>query len=119
MSKKLKLTDREWKEFYFSDVFTRIQRGKRLKKDDHIEGTTPYVSSTATNNGIDGFVGNKDRVRIFSNCISLANSGSVGSAFFQEFEFVASDHITSLQKEGIDKYAYLSKVSHPNKSIEK
>lgn len=107
MSKKLKLTDREWKEFYFSDVFTRIQRGKRLKKDDHIEGTTPYVSSTATNNGIDGFVGNKERVRIFSNCISLANSGSVGSAFFQKFEFVASDHVTSLQKEGIDEYAYL------------
>lgn len=101
------LEDREWKEFYFSDVFTRIQRGKRLKKDDHIEGTTPYVSSTATNNGIDGFVGNRERVRIFSNCISLANSGSVGSAFFQEFEFVASDHITSLHKEGMDKYAYL------------
>ena len=101
------LEDREWKEFYFSDVFTRIQRGKRLKKDDHIEGTTPYVSSTATNNGIDGFVGNKERIRIFSNCISLANSGSVGSAFFQKFEFVASDHVTSLQKEGIDEYAYL------------
>lgn len=101
------LEDREWKEFYFSDVFTRIQRGKRLKKDNHIEGTTPYVSSTATNNGIDGFVGNKERIRIFSNCISLANSGSVGSAFFQKFEFVASDHVTSLQKEGIDEYAYL------------
>lgn len=101
------LEDREWKEFYFSDVFTRIQRGKRLKKDDHIEGATPYVSSTATNNGIDGFVGNKERIRIFSNCISLANSGSVGSAFFQKFEFVASDHVTSLQKEGIDEYAYL------------
>lgn len=101
------LEDREWREFQFKDVFTRIQRGKRLKKDDHIEGTTPYVSSTATNNGIDGFVGNKERVRIFSNCISLANSGSVGSAFFQKFEFVASDHVTSLQKEGIDEYAYL------------
>ena len=107
MKNKLKLKDREWREFQFKDVFTRIQRGKRLKKDDHIEGTTPYVSSTATNNGIDGFVGNKERVRIFSNCISLANSGSVGSAFFQKFEFVASDHVTSLQKEGIDEYAYL------------
>lgn len=101
------LEDREWREFYFKDVFTHIQRGKRLKKDDHIEGTAPYVSSTATNNGIDGFVGNKERVRIFSNCISLANSGSVGSAFFQQFEFVASDHVTSLQKEGADKYVYL------------
>lgn len=99
------LEDREWREFYFSEVFTRIQRGRRLKKGDHIEGAIPYVSSTATNNGIDGFVGNK--VRIFSNCISLANSGSVGSAFFQEFEFIASDHVTSLRKEGIDKYAYL------------
>lgn len=107
MSEKLKLTDREWKEFYFSDVFTHIQRGKRLKKGDHIEGSTPYVSSTATNNGIDAFVGNEEKVRVFSKCISLANSGSVGSAFFQEFEFVASDHVTSLQKEGIDKYAYL------------
>lgn len=107
MNEKLKLTDREWSEFYFSDVFTHIQRGKRLKKDDHVEGSTPYVSSTATNNGIDGFVGNKERVRIFSNCISLANSGSVGSAFFQQFEFVASDHVTSLQKEGADKYVYL------------
>lgn len=101
------LEDREWREFYFSEVFTRIQRGRRLKKGDHIEGAIPYVSSTATNNGIDGFVGNKEKVRIFSNCISLANSGSVGSAFFQEFEFIASDHVTSLRKEGIDKYAYL------------
>lgn len=107
MSKRLKLTDREWSEFYFSDIFTHIQRGKRLKKDDHIEGTIPYVSSTATNNGIDGFVGNKEKVRVFSNCISLANSGSVGSAFFQKFEFVASDHVTSLQKEGINEYVYL------------
>ena len=107
MSKRLKLIDREWREFYFSDVFTHIQRGKRLKKDDHIEGTIPYVSSTATNNGIDGFIGNKEKVRVFSNCISLANSGSVGSAFFQKFEFVASDHVTSLQKEGINEYVYL------------
>ena len=107
MSKKLKLTDREWKEFVFSDIFTQIQRGKRLKKDDHTEGNMPYVSSTASNNGIDGFIGNKERVRTFENCISLANSGSVGSAFLQEFEFIASDHITMLKKEGVDKYVYL------------
>lgn len=87
------LEDREWREFQFKDVFTRIQRGKRLKKDDHIEGTTPYVSSTATNNGIDGFVGNKERVRIFSNCISLANSGSVGFSFYHPYEALFSDDV--------------------------
>ena len=107
MSRELKLTDREWKEFYFSDIFTSIRRGKRLKKDNHLQGEVPYVSSTAGNNGVDGFVGNTEGVRIFRDCISLANSGSVGSAFFQLYDFVASDHVTSLKKEGLNRYAYL------------
>ena len=101
------LNDREWREFFFSDIFTSIQRGKRLKKDDHRPGGMPYVSSSANNNGIDGFVGNTDGVRIFEDCISLANSGSVGSAFFQAYAFVASDHVTKLEREGLDRYAYL------------
>ena len=29
---------REWKEFFFTDIFTDIKRGKRLKKADHKEG---------------------------------------------------------------------------------
>ena len=101
------LNDREWREFFFSDIFTSIQRGKRLKKDDHRPGGMPYVSSSANNNGIDGFVGNTDGVRIFEDCISLANSGSVGSAFFQAYAFVASDHVTKLERTGLDRYAYL------------
>lgn len=107
MSKELKLKDRKWKEFFFSDIFTSIQRGKRLKKDDHHPGDMPYVSSSASNNGIDGFVGNTDGVRIFEDCISLANSGTVGSAFFQAYAFVASDHVTKLERTGLDRYAYL------------
>ena len=107
MSEELKLTDREWREFFFSDIFTSIQRGKRLKKDDHRPGGMPYVSSSANNNGIDGFIGNTDEVRIFENCISLANSGSVGSVFFQAYAFVASDHVTKLERTGLDRYTYL------------
>ena len=37
----------------------------------------------------------------------MANSGSVGSAFFHKYTFVASDHVTQLKREGLDKYAYL------------
>lgn len=101
------LSRTKWKVFFFTEVFTEIKRGKRLKKADHIDGTRPYVSSTAYNNGVDGFIGNDGGVRIFENCLTLANSGSVGSAFFHKYEFVASDHVTKLKRDGLDKYAYL------------
>ncbi|WP_281513934.1 restriction endonuclease subunit S [Phocaeicola sartorii] len=104
---KGKLSHSQWKAFYFTEVFTEIQRGKRLKKADHAEGESPYVSSTSLNNGVDGFIGNESGVRIFSDCITVANSGSVGSAFFHRYAFVASDHVTQLKREGLDKYAYL------------
>lgn len=101
------LEDVEWKEFYFNEVFRRIQRGKRLKKDDHIDGNVPYISSTSLNNGLDQFIGNEYMVRKFKNNLSLANSGSVGSCFYHDYEYIASDHVTSLTLEKADKYVYL------------
>ena len=114
-----KLSNLTWKEFYFTDLFTEIQRGKRIKKADHKLGNTPYVSSTANSNGIDGFLGNESGVRRFENCLTLANSGSVGSAFFHSYEFVASDHVTKLKREGLDKYAYLFMIPIINRLSEK
>ncbi|TDX48866.1 restriction endonuclease subunit S [Orenia marismortui] len=101
------LSEKEWKEFDVPDIFPKLQRGKRLKKADHIPGKMPYVSSTAENNGIDDYVSNDEDVRIFSNCLTLANSGSVGSCFYQPFEVVASDHVTHLKNNDLNKYSYL------------
>lgn len=101
------LADKQWKSFFIVDVFDTIQRGKRLKTADHLVGEVPYVSSSALNNGVDNFVSNDKGVRKFSDCLSLANSGSVGSSFYEPFEFVASDHITHLKNKGFNKYHYL------------
>lgn len=79
----LNLNDREWRPFFLTELFPQIQRGKRLKTENHIPGKTPYVSSSALNNGVDNFISNTEKVRIFSDCISLANSGSVGSSFYE------------------------------------
>ena len=103
----LNLGSRRWKEFNIGEVFPDILRGKRLKTDDHIEGHMPYVSSSSQNNGVDNFVSNEDGVRIFGNCLSLANSGSVGETFYHQYDFVASDHVTKLANKAFDKYAYL------------
>lgn len=78
-----------------------------MKTADHLAGEIPYVSSSALNNGVDDYVSNNNGVRRFSNCLSLANSGSVGSSFYEPFEFVASDHITHLKNEKFNKYHYL------------
>lgn len=98
---------REWRAFKVSEIFPSIQRGKRIKRADHVEGDVPYVSASALNNGVDGFIGNREGIRVFANCLSLANSGSVGSAFFHPYAFVASDHVTKLEREGADRYIYL------------
>jgi len=108
-----------WKTFYFTEVFTEIQRGKRLKKADHVAGTIPYVSSTALNNGVDQFIGNEGGVRKFADCLTVANSGSVGYSFFHKYEFIASDHVTELKRQGLDKYAYLFMVPLVNRLSEK
>lgn len=49
----------------------------------------------------------------------MANSGSVGSAFYHRYEFIASDHVTQLKREGLDKYAYLFMIPLINRLSEK
>lgn len=97
---------KEWKEFNIENIFSSIKRGKRLIKDNQIKGNVPYISSSSLNNGIDNFINNKENVRIYKHCLSLANSGSVGTCFYEPFEFIASDHITHL-KGNLSKYQYL------------
>lgn len=107
MTGMLNLHDRQWKEFNLRQIFHDIQRGKRLKTADHISGNIPYVSSSAVNNGVDAFVGNSKKIRKFSECLTLANSGSVGKAFYHGYEFIASDHVTALKSSTLNKYSYL------------
>ncbi|NIZ19266.1 restriction endonuclease subunit S [Entomospira culicis] len=101
------INDREWEAFHLNTLFPLITRGKRLKTASHITGNTPYVSSTALNNGVDGFIGNADGIRIFSHCLSIANSGSVGKAFYHPYSFIASDHVTGLKNDNFNNFIYL------------
>jgi len=101
------LKEKRWKEFFITDIFDTIQRGKRLTKSNQIIGDKPYISSTASNNGVDNFIKNDTRVRIFENCLTIANSGSVGASFYHPYSFVASDHVTHLKKDNMSEYVYL------------
>lgn len=113
------LNEKKWKAFDIHEVFPDVKRGKRLKTDDHIRGNIAYISSSAVNNGVDNFIGNKVGVRMFEDCITLANSGSVGTAFYHPYKFVASDHVTKLKNGLFNKYVYLFIVTVANRLSEK
>ena len=102
-----KIDEKTWDAVRLTEIFDTISRGKRIKKSDHIPGKVPYVSSTALVNGTDGSCDNEKGVRKFEDCLTIANSGSVGSCFYHPYEFVASDHVTALRRDGTSADCYL------------
>ena len=102
----LKLSEKNWKAFDINRIFPIIERGKRLKKSNHKAGNIPYISSTMMNNGVDNFISNREGKK-FNNCLTIANSGSVGASFYHQYDFIGSDHITALKNNKYNKYIYL------------
>lgn len=100
------IDDKRWKEFNIKEIFPYVNRGKRLKKHDHKIGSIPYISSKMENNGVDSFIANKNG-KNFYDCLTIANSGSVGSSFYHPYKFIGSDHITALKNEKFNEYIYL------------
>lgn len=92
----MEINNKKWVEFNFSKVFF-FTRGKRLVTSDQVDGDIAYISSTKKNNGIDNYISPPDFMTIYSNAITLNNSGSVGYCFYHPYNFVASDHCTIIK----------------------
>ena len=76
-----------WQEYYLSDLFFVT-----VSKDDNLQnsnyGTTPYISSSAGNNGLTSFVDSKASQK--ANTLTIARNGSVGSTFYQPKDYCCS-----------------------------
>ncbi len=97
-----------WKDFFISILFEKPQRGKRIVEKNHIAGDTPLVSSYGQGNGVTNFIGNEEKVKKFTDCISIANGGSsAGKAFYHPYTFIAADHVTQCWNKNLNKYQYL------------
>ena len=76
-----------WKEYRFADIFNNIQQGRRLKKDDQIEGSIPFVMAGVTNTGIVNYISNP--VATFpKNSITI---DIFGNTFYRNYDFGAGD----------------------------
>ena len=88
---------KEMREFRIGDLF-KLCKGQRLTKANQTYGSTPFIGSTESNNGITGFIGQDP---IFNgNAITVSYNGSVGQVFYQEEPFWASDDINVLYLKG-------------------
>lgn len=77
----------QWKEYRFADVFNNIQQGRRLKKEDQIEGSMPFVMAGVTNTGVVNYISNP--VATFpKNSITI---DIFGNAFYRNYDFGAGD----------------------------
>lgn len=99
---KYSLENTEWKEFFIEDV-CEINSGKDIYERERIDGNTPYVTATASNNGIGYFISNKNTT-YQKNCISVNRNGSVGYSFYHEYGALFGNDTRKLTPKIKDPY---------------
>ncbi|WP_298754471.1 restriction endonuclease subunit S [uncultured Arcobacter sp.] len=91
----------EWNGFNLEKLFGKSTRGKRLKSDDRISGSLPFVTAGESDEGISDFIGNN--VNIFSkNTITI---DMFGSAKYRNYQYGGDDHISVVHTENLPKLA--------------
>lgn len=111
---KMKLTDREWKEFYIGQLF-EVKRPSARSEKEYDSGEYPFVASGNFNNGVIRCCSQKEGERVDNgNCITV--SPVDGSAFYQISDFLgrggAGSSVLLLYNEKINRYSglYISKA---------
>jgi hypothetical protein len=93
-NKKLQLNLSKWRYFKLTDLF-RITGSKTtppLELEEHEKGIYPYVTTQATNNGVEGFY---DFYTEAGNILTV-DSAVLGYCSYQPLNFSASDHVEKL-----------------------
>lgn len=84
----------QWPLVAITDLFDLLQ-GKQSVRRSMEPGKVPWVSGSAENNGITAYV--KAIPEFEAGCLTVANNGSIGSAFYQPDPFTASADVTVLK----------------------
>lgn len=102
----------EWKEYNLEKLFGKSTRGKRLKSDDRIAGTLPFVTAGETNTGISDFISNN--VEIFKkNTITI---DMFGSAKYRNYNYGGDDHIAVVHTEKLQQESVIFITSSIHKT---
>jgi len=79
--------------FTLSQLF-EIKKGRRLTKANMTVGVTPFIGAIDSSNGVTARIGQSPIHK--GNTISVSYNGSVAEAFFQPYDYWASDDVNVL-----------------------
>jgi len=96
----------KWREFMLGDLFI-FHKGKRLTKQDMIDGQVNFLGAISENNGVRQKIDVEPMYK--PNCITINYNGSVGETFYQSTSFWASDDVNVLYAKDwiLNKYIAL------------
>lgn len=99
-----------WKSFNLECLFGKSTRGKRLKGDDRVSGTLPFVTAGEASEGISAYISND--VEVFEK--NTTTIDMFGSAKYRNYKYGADDHIAVVHTEKIPMKAaiFLTSAIH-------
>jgi len=117
LQKELDLNTRNWESFELKALFkiTGSKTTPLSELEDYGKGKYPYVTTQATNNGVEGFY---DYYTEEGNVLTV-DSAVLGYCSYQPLEFSASDHVEKLLPKFImNKYValFISKIINTEQS---
>jgi len=95
----------KWGAYPLGSLF-KFYKGKRLTKENMVNGTVNFIGAISENNGVRQFI---DVEPMFlPNCITVNYNGSVGEAFYQSEPFWATDDVNVLYANGWELNKYVA-----------
>jgi len=104
-SMSLQLKANSWGEYILGSLFT-FHKGKRLRKEDMLNGNVNFIGAISENNGVRDLIDVQAMYK--PNCITVNYNGSVGEAFYQSGPFWASDDVNVLYSRDWELNKYIA-----------
>ena len=86
-----------WGAFNLKALYGKSTRGKRLKSEDRIPGTLPFVTAGEAEEGVSAFIGND--VEVFEK--NTTTIDMFGSAKYRNYRYGGDDHVAIVHTEKI------------------
>ena len=103
-------TSLKWDAYNLEKLFGKSTRGQRLKGDDRIAGTLPFVTAGETAEGISAYISN--HVEVFEK--NTTTIDMFGSAKYRNYQYGADDHVAVVHTESVPMKAsiFLTSAIH-------